>query len=91
MAATRAASICQEIRQLRRPDDPVVYEPVLVGGFEDAVLATILNGKIEAVVIYDGIPFESRHDTHLLREFLEAYQHMGTFTGASSADSISTC
>ncbi|CAB3629948.1 aminotransferase class I/II-fold pyridoxal phosphate-dependent enzyme [Achromobacter marplatensis] len=87
MAATRAASICQEIRQLRRPDDPVVYEPVLVGSFEDAVLATILNGKIEAVVIYDGIPFESRHDTHLLREFLEAYQHMGTFTGAPSAES----
>ena len=30
----------------------MIYEPVLVGSLEDALLATILNGKIEAVVIY---------------------------------------
>ncbi|WMD22489.1 beta-eliminating lyase-related protein [Achromobacter seleniivolatilans] len=86
MSATRAASVCQEIRQLRRPDDGLVYEPVLVGSFEDAVLATILNGKIEAVVIYDGIPFASKHDANLLRDFLAAYAHMDTYTGVSPSE-----
>ena len=34
-------------------------------------LAIILNGKIEAVVIYDGIPVPSQHDVPLLRDFLD--------------------
>ncbi|MGE6916482.1 decarboxylase [Achromobacter kerstersii] len=83
MSPARSAAICQEIRQLRRPEDGLVYEPVLVGTFEDAVLATILNGKIEAVVIYDGVPFGSKHDTPVLRDFLTVYQHMEPSAGES--------
>jgi arginine decarboxylase len=81
MSPARSAAICQEIRQLRRAEDGLVYEPVLVGTFEDAVLATILNGKIEAVVIYDGVPFGSKHDTPVLRDFLTVYQHMEPSAG----------
>jgi arginine decarboxylase len=68
----------QEIRRLRRVEDAAIYEAVLVGSLEDAIIATILNGKIEAVVIYDGIPVPSQHDVPLLRDFLATYQQLDT-------------
>ena len=71
--AANFARIAQEIRRLRRVEDPMIYEPVLVGSFEDAIVATIMNGKIEAVVIYDGIPVPSQHDVPLVRDFLATY------------------
>ncbi|HKV79686.1 MAG TPA: hypothetical protein VJP02_16170 [Candidatus Sulfotelmatobacter sp.] len=74
----------QELRKLRRAEDKFVYEPVFVGSFEDAVLATILNGSIEAVVIYEGISFASSHHSPVLREFLTAHLAavgIGTETG----------
>ena len=63
----------QELRKLRRPQDKFIYEPVFVGSFEDAVLGTILNGGIEAVIIYEGIPLASSHHSPVLREFLSAH------------------
>ncbi len=74
--AANRSKIASEIRRLRRVDDSMIYEPVLVGSLEDALLATILNGKIEAVVIYDGLPLPSQHDVPLLRDFLTTYQGM---------------
>src|SRR5467141_2294622 len=63
----------QELRKLRRPQDKFIYEPVFVGSFEDAVLATILNGSLEAVMIYEGIPFASSHHSPVLREVLASH------------------
>ena len=37
------------------------------------MLATILNGSIEAVLIYEGIPFASSHQNPILREFLSSH------------------
>ncbi len=62
--------VAQELRRLRRAEDPMIYEPVLVGSFEDAMMGVIMNGKVEAVVIYDGIPVPSQHEMPLLREYL---------------------
>ena len=67
------SELAQELRRLRRPQDKFVYEPVFVGSFEDAVLATILNGSVEAVVIYEGISFSSMHHSPVLREFLTSH------------------
>jgi arginine decarboxylase len=67
------ADLAQELRKLRRTEDKFVYEAVFVGSYEDAVLATILNGSIEAVIIYEGIPFASSHHSPVLREFLTAH------------------
>jgi arginine decarboxylase len=50
-----------------------VYEPVFVSSFEDAVLATILNGGIEAVIVYEGISLHSSHTSPVLREFLTSH------------------
>ncbi len=62
--------LAQDLRKLRRPQDKFVYEPVFVSSFEDAILGTILNGSIESVVIYEGSPFASTHNSPVLREFL---------------------
>src|SRR6185503_18839814 len=70
------AQAAQELRKLRRQQDRFVYEPVVVGSFEDAVLGTILNGSIQAVVIYDSIPFASVHNSPILRQFL--IEHLGS-------------
>jgi len=69
------SELAQELRKLRRPQDRFVYESVFVGSFEDAVLGVILNGSLEAVVIYEGIPFASSHHNPILREFLTT--HLG--------------
>ena len=67
------ADLAQELRRLRRSQDKFIYEPVFAGNFEDAVLGAILNGNLEAVVIYEGISFASSHYSPVLREFLTAH------------------
>jgi arginine decarboxylase len=72
--------IAHEIRRLRRPEDTMIYEPVLVGSVEDALISTIMNGKVEAVVIYDGIPVPSQHDVPMLRDFLASHLELDAST-----------
>jgi len=67
------SELAQELRKLRRPQDKFIYEPVFVASFEDAVLGTILNGNLEAVMIYEGISFASSHHSPVLREFLTSH------------------
>jgi arginine decarboxylase len=59
-----------ELRKLRRPEDPFVYEMVQVGSFEDGCIGAIFNTNVQAVVIYDGFPFRSRHDLPVMRDYL---------------------
>src|SRR2546426_1144001 len=66
----RWPAITQDLRRLRRPEDQFIYESVVVGSFEDALLGALFNGSIEAVVIYDGFPFASHHDAPILHELL---------------------
>src|SRR5215831_2188784 len=65
--------LAEEFRKLRRAEDKFVYESVFVGNFEDGFLGTVLNGSIEAVVIYEGIPFASSHYSPVLHEFLTSH------------------
>ncbi|CAO3424411.1 ornithine decarboxylase [Azospirillum doebereinerae] len=58
------------MRRLRRPLDEFIYEPVVVGSFEDALLGVILNGGVQSVILYDGFPFRSHHQLPLLHEHL---------------------
>src|SRR5437879_6530223 len=76
VSPARAATwsdLAQELRKLRRPQDKFIYEPVFVGDFEDAVLGAILNGSIEAVIIYEGISFASSHYSPVLRDVLTSH------------------
>jgi arginine decarboxylase len=62
--------IAESWRRMRRADDPFVYEVVVVGTFEDAVLATVFNYNLQAVVVSDGFSYQSRYDVPLLDEVL---------------------
>jgi arginine decarboxylase len=55
-------------RRLRREEDRFVYEPVVVGSFEDAVLAVIFNYNLQSIVISDGFAFNSQYAMPGLRE-----------------------
>ncbi len=60
----------QDVRVLRRPEDPFVYELVQVASFEDALLGVLFNANVQAVVLQDGFPFRSHHDLSQVREYL---------------------
>jgi arginine decarboxylase len=62
----------ETLRRLRRDTDSFVYEPVVVGSFEDAALAAILNYNLQSVVIFDGFTHASQHSVADLREILSA-------------------
>jgi arginine decarboxylase len=70
--AERAAwpEIRETFRRLRRVEDDFVYEPVVVGSFEDACLAVVFNPNLQAVVISDGFAYPSQYNVPVLREVL---------------------
>ena len=80
---SRWPAICSELRRLRRPEDEFIYEPVLVGSFEDALSAVIVNARILAVIVAEGVSFRSVHDAPVLRRILE--QTVGQVPGEASA------
>ena len=69
--ASRWPVIAAEMRRLRRVEDSFVYEPVIVGSFEDALCAAIVNPKILAVIVAEGVPFRSKHEAPVLRRILD--------------------
>jgi arginine decarboxylase len=69
--AARWPAYAREIRRLRRPEDTFIYEPIIVGSFEDAVCAVLLNPDIISVVLAEGFPYRSRHDAPVLRSVLD--------------------
>ncbi|MFD0882949.1 decarboxylase, partial [Variovorax dokdonensis] len=73
LEATRDADLQREVRKLRRPEDSFTYELVQSFSFEDAVVATIVNTNLQAVVIYDGFRFRSRHDMPAVRELAKRF------------------
>ncbi|BBH48199.1 hypothetical protein [Pseudomonas sp. KU43P] len=73
----------QDIRNLRRDQDEFIYEPIIAGTFEDALMAAILNPDVQVVVIHDGF----LHDADLsprLRYMLQQYQAL--YGGAQHDD-----
>jgi len=58
------------LRDKRRAEDPFVYESVVVGSFEDALIGVLFNHNIQAVVVRYGFPFESRYDLPMLKSYL---------------------
>jgi arginine decarboxylase len=69
--ASRWMALGAEMRQLRRPEDDFVYEPVFVGSFEDAVCAAAINPAIIAAVVGEGFSIHSRHDAPILRQLMD--------------------
>lgn len=71
--STRSSNPQRDHHKLRRPEDPFTYETVPTSSFEDAVVAAIINTNIQAVVIYDGFQYKSRHALTALGELLQRF------------------
>jgi arginine decarboxylase len=69
-----------ELRQLRRQEDPFIYEAVTVPSFEEAVAAVVMNADVQSVIIKDNFRFKSQFDAPLLRSYLE--QHLSQECGS---------
>ncbi len=74
-------SLRDTIRRLRRDEDSFIYEPVVVGSFEDAVLAALFNANLQSVIAIEGFAFESQLAAPALRELLTVHLPDGVRTG----------
>jgi len=81
---TTWSELRESFRRLRRGDDPFVYEAVVVGSFEDALLATIFNYNLQSVVIVDGFSFASQYSSPALRDII--VRNTPTGTGVAMED-----
>ena len=88
--AVRWPAICAEIKRLRRVEDQFVYEPILVGSIEDAICAVIVNPKIAACIINDGVSLRSSSPAPALRTILDPLVGAlsGEMTGLALADAL---
>ena len=62
------SSLREELRRWRRPDDRFVYEIVVVPSFDEAVMATRLNFRLQACVVRRRFTHRSRQDSSLLAQ-----------------------
>lgn len=56
---------------MRREEDPFTYEPVFVSSFEDAIIASLFNHNIQAIVIRFGFQYKSMNDLPVLSRYLK--------------------
>jgi arginine decarboxylase len=81
----------ETFRRLRREEDRFVYEPVVVGSFEDAILAVIFNYNLQSVVIADGFGFASQYALPSLREIINRNLPAGLEPGADLGTALARC
>ena len=58
------------LREVRRHEDPFIYETVVVPSFEDALIGVLFNHNVQAVVVRYGFPLRSRHKLEILQRHL---------------------
>jgi arginine decarboxylase len=71
ISASDEEALRRRVQRKRGNDDDFVFEVVVVPSFEDALIATLVNFNLQAVVIRYGFPFRSMYHNDLLRRFLE--------------------
>jgi arginine decarboxylase len=70
LSEAQERSLREELRHWRRPDDPFVYEIVVVPSFEDAIMAARLNFRLQACVVRRRFAHRSRYDAAALALFV---------------------
>lgn len=71
MSASEEDALRRRVQRKRSADDDFVFDIVVVPSFEDALIATLVNFNLQAVVIRHGFPFRSVSRNGMLRRFLE--------------------
>ncbi|MFI6284881.1 aminotransferase class I/II-fold pyridoxal phosphate-dependent enzyme [Streptomyces sp. NPDC051018] len=76
----------EELRRMRRAEDEFVYEVVVAPSFEDAVIASLVNSSLQAVVIHHRFADRSRHDLRVVRRFFEGAAAVPASAGIPEAE-----
>ena len=71
MSDEEEEALRRRVARKRRPDDEFVFEVVVVPSFEDALIATLFNFNLQAVVVRHGFPCRSEYDLDILHKFLD--------------------
>jgi arginine decarboxylase len=71
MTDQQERALLEEMRRWRRPDDPFIYEIVVLHSLEDALMAARLNFQLQACVVRRRFTHRSRHGSSLLRQFAD--------------------
>ncbi len=58
------------VARMRRPEDPFIYESVVVPSVEDALIAVLFNHNIQAIVVRPGLRLKSRTQLSILTRYL---------------------
>jgi arginine decarboxylase len=77
VSAEDAEALAEELRRLRRPEDPFTYELVVVPSFEDALVAARLNFHIQACVVRPEFRLRSPLDLPRSGQLLPALDEDG--------------
>lgn len=71
MSPAEEEALRRRVQRKRNPDDDFIFDVVVVPSFEDALIATLVNFNLQAVVIRHGFPFRSVYHNDMLRRFLD--------------------
>ncbi|SFE11458.1 arginine decarboxylase [Sulfitobacter brevis] len=58
------------VTRMRRPEDPFIYEAVVVPSIEDALIAVMFNHNIQAIVVRPGLTLQSKMVESILTRYL---------------------
>ncbi len=71
------------VHAMQRPEDPFIYEAVIVPSVEDALIAALFNHNIQAIVVRPGLTLRSVQDDPALSRLLNG------MTGTAALDDLS--
>ncbi|MDH4057024.1 MAG: beta-eliminating lyase-related protein, partial [Gammaproteobacteria bacterium] len=70
MTAPQEKSLRTNLRSMRQPEDPFIYEPVVAPSLEDALIAVMVNHNIQVVIVRFGFDLRSRSRLKILTQYL---------------------
>ena len=74
-------SALAELHAFRRPDDPLVYELLLVRSFDAALACVLLNHEVQAVIMRPDVPIRSHTALGLFDGLIDEYDAQFGLTG----------
>lgn len=78
-------SLAESLRALRKPDDEVQIELLVVSSVEDAITAVALNGEIQAAIVRHDLPLRSRDRVPLMTTLLGTNDDAGVVDSGRDA------
>lgn len=72
MSASEEDAMRRRVQRKRSLDDDFVFDIVIVPSFEDALIASLVNFNLQAVVIRHGFPVRSVYHDEMLRKLVDS-------------------